>query len=133
MLGAPGAGVRVEGRVGTADRPAAPTLIYDAACDFCRRWVRRARALDDADRVRWLPLQDPSASTLAAQPRERLTRAAHFVRPDGAVFAGAAAARELARYLRGGWILRALFGIPGGMWLGARAYAWVARRWGPVS
>lgn len=125
--------MRVEGRVGTAGRPAGPTLIYDGACGFCRRWVLRAKALEHADRLRLVPLQDSSAPALAAQPRDRLTRAAHFVRPDGAVFAGAAAMRELARYLRGGWILRALLGLPGGMWLGAQVYAWVARRWGPVS
>jgi predicted DCC family thiol-disulfide oxidoreductase YuxK len=125
--------MRVEGRVGTAaSPPGRPTLIYDASCGFCRRWVSRLAELDRAGRIRFLPLQEDEASALSGRPRDALELAAHLVRADGAVFAGAAVARELAPCLRGGWILAVLMRAPGGMWFAARLYAWVARRWGPV-
>jgi predicted DCC family thiol-disulfide oxidoreductase YuxK len=124
---------RVEGRVGTAPaRPGRPTLIYDASCGFCRRWVARLAELDRDGRVRLLPLQDDGAPAIAGRPREVLELAVHLVQSDGAVFAGAAVARELAPSLRGGWILALMMRMPGGMWLAARLYAWVARRWGPM-
>jgi predicted DCC family thiol-disulfide oxidoreductase YuxK len=109
-----------------------PVLIYDASCGFCRRWVARLKRWDRRDRVRLLPLQDADAPALAGRPRDQLQRAAHLVRPDGAVFAGAHAARELCAYLPGGWLPKALFAVPGVMPVAERAYAWIARRWGPV-
>lgn len=112
--------------------PSAPVLIYDASCGFCRRWVGRLKRWDRHDRIRVLPLQDPAAPALARRPREELERAAHLVRPDGAVFAGAAAARELFVYLPGGRVPRAVLAVPGVMPLVERAYGWVARTWGPV-
>ncbi len=113
--------------------PPPPTLIYDASCGFCRRWVARLKRWDRHDRVRLLPLQDPAAPALARRPREELERAAHLVRPDGAVFAGARAAREVFAYLPGGWLARAALAVPGAMPLAERLYAWVARTWGPVA
>ena len=87
----------------------------------------------DRDDVIWLlPLQDARATELSGQPRQRLGEAAHLVRPDGAVFAGAAAAREAFRYLRGGRMVAFMAGLPGMMPAAEWVYAWVARRWGPV-
>ena len=124
----------VAGQVGWAPRaPEAPTLIYDGACGFCRRWVVRAKRLDVRDVVRMLPLQHETASQVSGRPAAQLRLAAHFVRADGAVYAGAAAARELSRYLRGGWIVRAVAAMPGVMLVAEGVYARIARRWGPVS
>lgn len=69
---------------------------------------------------------------VSGRSRDALERALHLVAADGTVFAGAAAAREACRYLPAGWIVRILLGVPGVMALAERAYAWVARRWGPV-
>ena len=112
--------------------PSAPTLIYDASCGFCRRWVARLKRWDRHDRLRLLPLQDPAAPALARRPREELQRAAHLVRPDGGVFAGASAARELLAYLPAGWLLRAPLSLPGAMAAADFLYRWIARTWGPV-
>lgn len=110
----------------------APTLIYDAACGFCRRWATRLKRWDRHDRIVLLPLQDPSAPALARRPRETLAGAVHLVRPDGGVFAGAAAAREALAYLPAGWLPRALLALPGVMPAAERVYRWIARTWGPV-
>ncbi len=124
----------VAGYVGqSAAPPGNPVLVFDDGCGFCRRWVGRLKRLDPDDRLELLPLQDARAPVLTGQEWHRLRRAVHLVRPDGAVFAGAAAARELFRYLRGGWMVRGILSIPGTMPVAERAYAWLARRWGPVT
>lgn len=109
-----------------------PILIYDDSCGFCRKWVMRLKRWDTRDRIRLLPLQADEAPRIAGVPRERLELAAHLVRPDGRVFAGAAAARELCGYLPGGALVGVIFRIPGMMPVAERTYRWIARRWGPV-
>lgn len=109
-----------------------PVLIYDAQCRFCRRWVARLKRWDRADRIALLSLRDPAAPALAGRSREALGQAAHLIREDGTVFAGAWAVREALGYLPGGRLLRALTHIPGVMTLADRGYRWVARTWGPV-
>ena len=113
--------------------PLQPTLIYDGGCGFCRKWVERARIMDRRHAVKIVPLQDAGASVVAGRPAAALRRAVHLVRPDGAVFAGAAAAREFFRYVPGGWLVRAIGVIPGIMPVAERTYEFVAKRWGPVS
>ncbi|MFQ6044796.1 MAG: thiol-disulfide oxidoreductase DCC family protein [Gemmatimonadales bacterium] len=122
-----------EGFVGVAARvPTRPTLIYNGQCGFCLKWVARVERWDRDREIRLLPLQDAEAELISGRSRDALHEAVHFVRPDGAVFAGARAARELFRYLRGGWPIFAALHVPGAMFLAARAYSWVARTWGPV-
>ncbi len=90
------------------------------------------KRLDHHDAVEFTSLQDPRVRELSGQSLEQLRQAVHFVRPDGAVFAGAAAARELFRYLWGGRVVRLILGAPGVMPLAERIYAWIARTRGPV-
>ncbi len=113
--------------------PEQPTLIYDGGCGFCRRWVERARILDRRQAVKMMSFQDEGAAIVAGRSVEALRRAVHLVRPDGAVFAGAAATREFFRYVPGGWLVRAFGVVPGVMPVAERVYEYVARRWGPVS
>lgn len=123
----------IAGRVGRAPaRPEGPVLIYDDTCAFCRRWVARLKRLDRGDAIRLVPLRERAAIELSGRDREQLRLAVHFVRPDGEVFAAAAAVREAARHLRGGSVLLFLAAAPGAMPLAERFYRWVARRWGPV-
>ena len=122
------------GRVGDSARPPErATLIYDASCGFCRRWIDRARRWEGHDTIRFLPLRELEASMLSGRPESALRQAVHLVRPDGAVFAGAAAVRESCRYVRGGWLVLAVASIPGIMPIAERVYGYIARRWGPVS
>jgi predicted DCC family thiol-disulfide oxidoreductase YuxK len=123
----------VEGRVGRTERPPyTPVLIYDGRCGFCRRWVDRVRRWDRRRRVRYLSLREDDAVVVSGRERVELERAVHLVRPDGAVFAGAAAVRELCSYLPGGWMPRSVLRLPGVSELAPRVYRWVARTYGPV-
>ena len=110
----------------------APVLIYDASCAFCRLWVARLKRWDRRDRVQLLPLQDATAVELSGRPCAELEKAVHLVRPDGAVFAGAEAAREVLRYLPGGWLLNTLLRPRAVIRIAERLYGWIARTWGPV-
>jgi predicted DCC family thiol-disulfide oxidoreductase YuxK len=112
--------------------PDKPTLIYEDRCAFCRQWARRLRQWDRKEVLELLPLQDARAEEVSGLSSDALSRAVHLVRPDGTVFAGAAAAREALRYVRGGWLIVGLLALPGAMLLAERLYRWVARVWGPV-
>ena len=126
-------GMQVAGHVGSAPTaPVAPILIYDGQCGFCRRWIDRARRFDRRRVVRFLPRQDDKAEELSGRSSSELAQAAHLVRPDGEVFAGAAAARELIGYLPGGKLVVAISRLPGVMPMAETVYRWIARRFGPV-
>lgn len=92
----------------------------------------RLKRWDKADRVQLLPLQAEEAPRLAGRARHELEQAAHVVLPDGSVYAGAAALRELCRYLPWGGAVRAVFALPGAMPFAERVYRWIARTKGPV-
>lgn len=104
-----------------------PTVIYDVECDFCCRWAEWFRR-GSRSRVRLLPLQDPEAAEVTGRSSTELLRAMHFVRTDGAVFAGAGAVREALGQLSWGWLLRGAMTIPGSMRVADHVYGWVARR-----
>ncbi|MDH4044411.1 MAG: DUF393 domain-containing protein [Gemmatimonadota bacterium] len=109
-----------------------PLVVYDASCGFCRRWVRRLRWWDRANRLEFLPLQDERAPALTGVGRTALAQAAHVVLPSGDVHAGAAAFRALCPFLPGGRALHWLLGLPGVPSVTTCLYRWVARHWGPV-
>jgi predicted DCC family thiol-disulfide oxidoreductase YuxK len=83
----------------TATPPTRPTLIYDGDCSFCQKWVQRFKRWEVGDDVITMPMQEPAAVSIAGRPLDRLAQAMHLVLPDGRVFAGAAAARELTRFM----------------------------------
>ncbi len=108
--------------------PAPATLIYDAKCAFCQRWVTRFKRLDRRGVARWLPLQNAQAEGLSGRTREQLEAAMHLVRSDGTVFQGADAVRELLKLIRWGWASETLLLIPGVMAIARSVYTWVAVR-----
>jgi predicted DCC family thiol-disulfide oxidoreductase YuxK len=114
------------------ERPAGPVVIYNNACDFCRRWAEHLRRGDRAGRVVLLPLRDDRAPVLAGRPRSALEQAVHVVLPTGEVVSGAAAIRAVCRSLPGGWLVRMLLSFPGALPIAERVYHYGARRWGPV-
>jgi len=102
-----------------------PVVIYDGACPFCVGWVQRLKRWDRDEILRFLPLQDPDARRLTEKSVAELETAMHVV-SNGNVHVGAGAVREAIRHLRGGWVLSAVMGIPGIMWLSERLYSVVA-------
>jgi predicted DCC family thiol-disulfide oxidoreductase YuxK len=109
------------------------TLIYDGACDFCRRWVARAQRWDRRGRLAFVAYQTPDlAARYPGVSREEVRRAMHLVDEDGGVHRGAAAGREILARLPGGWLWSVPFRMPGALAIAEPVYGWITRRWGPV-
>jgi predicted DCC family thiol-disulfide oxidoreductase YuxK len=118
------------GHLGLSDTPAATTwhLVYDGDCAFCARCVALLQRWGPGAPIVYLPFQDQAA--LAALPpvaRSDLEQAMHLFAPDGAVYAGAAAAPALLRLMPGGAALAAVFAVPGVPVLAAQVYRVIAR------
>jgi predicted DCC family thiol-disulfide oxidoreductase YuxK len=109
------------------------TLIYDGSCAFCRRWADRLRRWDRHGQLALLPYQTPDLETRfpqisSAACRQRI----HLVDERGAVFAGAAAGREILRRLPNGWLWALPFSLPGSLAIAEPIYRWITHRWGPL-
>ena len=112
----------------TDDRRA--VVLYDRMCPLCRRSVRVLKKLDWLDRLRCRDARDTARLPECAVPLEpgRLLEEMHVVTPDRArALAGYRALRWLAWRLPPLWPVAPLMYIPGMLWLGNRAYLWVAR------
>lgn len=123
---------RDQNPIHVARAPTHPTLLYDAECGFCRRRVRRWRRAI-GDRVTFACYQ-AAAPAYPEIPRERLARAVHLIRPDGAVLSGAEAVFELLALRPALRPLRALYhAFPPFAAISEWAYALVARHRSLVS
>jgi predicted DCC family thiol-disulfide oxidoreductase YuxK len=103
------------------------TLIYDGDCEFCRRQVRWVERRDTRRRIRAVPFQSAELSRLGVS-RAAAEEAMQLVSPEGTVWSGAAAAREVLRLLPRWRAASFTFGLPGAMAVAERVYGWVARR-----
>jgi predicted DCC family thiol-disulfide oxidoreductase YuxK len=88
---------------------AAPVLLYDADCGFCRWSVERVAAWAGRRTIRLMALQDGEADRLLAGfTEEDKMRSWHLVASDGRVYSGGAVAPPLLRLLPGGRPLAAV-------------------------
>jgi predicted DCC family thiol-disulfide oxidoreductase YuxK len=102
-------------------------LIYDGDCEFCRRQVEFLRRHDVAGRIRAVAFQENDPARYGVS-RAAAEEAMHLVAPDGRVWRGSAAAREVLALIPSLSFLTWLFRLPGAMFIAERAYRWVARR-----
>src|SRR6266404_9512034 len=75
--------------ISVANAPAAPLVVFDGDCHFCRRWIERWRELTQGA-VEYAPFQE-AADRFSEIPREDFEQALHFIDKDGTVHRGAAA------------------------------------------
>ncbi len=103
-------------------------LFYDADCRFCTGIAACLLRPLAARNLAVAPLQDPRVGLLLSLPQEELLRAIHFVRADGARFAGEDAVLAVAQEL---WWARPLVWmaqLPGMRHLIKTGYRNVAKR-----
>lgn len=91
-------------------------VLYDGQCRFCRANVALLKALDLTGRLRYQPLNDPSA------------RAMIVVTAKGRRYSGAESVRYLTRRLPLLWWLAPILHIPGSLPFWRWLYAKVAER-----
>ncbi len=85
-------------------------ILYDQDCGFCKWSLNKILAWDRSKRLRPVPIQsDEGERLLAALDRDARLDSWHFVRRDGKLFSGGAAAAPLVRRLPGGRALAVLF------------------------
>lgn len=109
------------------------TVIYDGLCPLCIRSMVVLDAFDLRRRLRFVDLERewPAATALAPQITPAEARhAMHVVGPNGTVYRGYFAFRELARVLPGMWPLLPLFHAPFADSLGPGIYSLVAENRG---
>jgi predicted DCC family thiol-disulfide oxidoreductase YuxK len=103
-------------------------IFYDGLCALCNQSVRILKRLDWLHRFEYIDLQ-AWESVHARYPqldREAVLGAMHVIRPDGRLYAGYAALRQISRELPLlFWIFPLLY-LPGVTWAGPRLYRWIA-------
>jgi predicted DCC family thiol-disulfide oxidoreductase YuxK len=109
------------------------TLIYSGTCAFCRRWAERVQRWDKNGRLDFLPFQSEELNVRFPQlSLDACRQRMHLVDEQGAVFAGAAAGREVLRRLPAGWFWSLPLRVPGALAIAEPIYVWITQRWGPV-
>ncbi len=102
-------------------------LLYDGDCAFCRGWADWIERRDPRDRIELVPFQEVDAREWGLR-RADLESAMYLVGPNGQLWRGAVAARDILAQLPGwrwaSWALR----WPGALPVAERVYDWVARR-----
>lgn len=103
----------------------APLLVYDADCNFCRRWITRWKKLT-GERVAYLPFQEV-ADYFPEIPRSAFAASVQWIEPGGQNCSGADAVfRVLDQALPKRKILY-LRHLPGFLPLARWAYRFIAR------
>ncbi len=111
------------------DLPEADVVIFDGACSFCQKNVRRLHAWDGADRIAFLAIDDADVGRRWPEfSRVELMEHMHVIDRFGGVHVGAGAFRYLSRRLPRLWPLAFAMHIPftGPLW--RAGYRWFARR-----
>lgn len=89
-------------------------LVFDGACELCRRLCRAVQQMDRQHRLHAVTFADPlAAQLLAALPADQWRNTFHLVAPDGTLRSGDAAMPLIARLLPCGGPLAWLMTAPG--------------------
>ena len=107
----------------------APLLIYDAACEFCRRWVARWRART-GDRVAYVPRQRKGVLRRLGVSPEAAARSIQLVTPGGGRYQGAEAVLRALEHAPEVRFAARLGRLPILRWIAERVYRRIAARRG---
>ena len=104
------------------------TLVYDEQCSLCAELVRQVSSRTLPEELESVPCHSEEFAHRFPQiSQAACEEAMQLVLPDGTVYAGEAAIPHILSRMRGWhWAARA-FDIPGGAFISAPLYHWVAR------
>ncbi len=108
--------------------PEKTAIFYDGLCALCNRSVRILKRLDWLHRFEYSDVQDWERvhARYPQLDREAALESMHVVRPDGKMYAGYAALRQISRELPLFFWIYPLLYLPGVTWAGPRIYRWIA-------
>ncbi len=113
-----------------ADTTGRAVVLYDGSCQFCQRSVRILKRLDWLGKLAFQNGRDTARLPPCDEPLlpERLIEEMHVVTPDRKhAHAGFRAFRWMAWRLPLTFPVAPFLYVPGVLWLGNKAYAWVAK------
>jgi predicted DCC family thiol-disulfide oxidoreductase YuxK len=104
-----------------------PLMVYDGACNVCRRWIATGTApLAIASIIAHSRRSLPDFPEIS---RERFERAVQLIDTEGRVWNGADAVFHLFDFApKKGWLIGLMQRIPGFMPIARVAYGFIARR-----
>jgi predicted DCC family thiol-disulfide oxidoreductase YuxK len=103
-------------------------VLYDGRCRLCRSQAELIARWDREQRLDILDLNDPQVARHFPQVRPEAAREAlHVVGPQGQVYRGAEAVREVVLQVPRLKPLGALLSLPGALSLANPVYDWLAR------
>ena len=106
--------------------PSRPLLVYDGACNFCRRWIERWRARTGSA-VDYEPYQE-AAGRYPAIAEETFKQSVVLILPDGTMVTGARAVlATLTLAGKGRWSMALYERVPGFAPAAEMAYGFIAR------
>ena len=103
-------------------------VFYDGLCALCNQSVRILKRLDWLRRFEYHDIQEWERVHASYPQLDRAAAlgAMHIVRPDGSLYAGYAALRQISRELPlFFWVYPLLF-LPGVTWAGPKLYGWIS-------
>lgn len=101
-------------------------VLYDGACSFCTRWIKRWERTLTRRGYAVTPLQEAWVGPKLGLPPELLLHDFRLLLADGRTFAGAEAYLFLARQIWWTWPIFALFSLPLFHGLFRGGYRWIA-------
>ena len=106
----------------------ARTVIYDDDCGFCLRSIRIGKWLDWRRCMDWYPRSEPGLyEKFPKTNKEETLNRMVSIRPDGKVYGGFFAVRDILLHCPLTFIPAFLLYIPGVSLAGDPAYRWVAK------
>lgn len=103
------------------------TVLFDGSCNLCRGSAERVRRLDQAQRIEFLDLHDPTALRRFPQVQPEVAmRWMQAVNPKGEIFSGSDAWARIGLLLPGWKMVAWILLIPGIRWVAGKIYSWIA-------
>lgn len=103
-------------------------VIYDGHCGFCQQSVRQLKVMDLFNRCDYVDFQTASHLELMHPSLNKTIAASqlHLVTPEGRIYGGFFAFRQMGWLMPMMWPLLLLMYLPTADWIGSALYRWMA-------
>ena len=104
-------------------------IIYDSDCSVCRGAMEWIKKRDINDLFEFVPMNTPHLEEkFPMVNREDCEKAVHLITPEGMVYTGEAAIREVLRHIKGYSVLSRILDMPLLNKFSGLFYSWFSKR-----